>query len=483
MTRFGLFAALALVALGLSMCAGPQPAPEESPAEPVFADERMGWWREARFGMFIHWGLYSVLGGEWEGFDYGKEMGGASAEWIMLQAAIPKEEYSKLASRFNPVRFDADRWAGLAKRAGMKYLVITSKHHDGFSLFDSKYTDYDIVDASPFGRDIIAELAEACRKQDIRFGVYYSQSKDWYHRKRLRQDPEPPPDAYRDFVKGQVRELLTNYGDIAVLWFDTGDKFTEINSEYGRLVRRLSPRTIIGSRLNGDPSLHDFRTMADRSIPEGKVDFDAESPMTMRDNWGFDRDDTNWKSVRELLQRFSLTVCRGANMLLNVGPTPEGELMPEEIERLEAIGRWLEVNGEAVYGSQGGPFAYDFEWGSVSQKPGRLYLHVLEWNPEGLRLDGLRTQVRRAYLLADPNRGDLELNQDIAAGSLEIATPGRAPDENVSVIVLEVDGEVEVDPTLSGKRNWNIGTGIRLNEEKIKRQRAQGWVPSREPRP
>ena len=471
----------ALIVLALLGCAGQ--APERAPVEELSAGERMGWWREARFGMFIHWGLYSLLGGEWEGFDYGKEMGGASAEWVMLQAAIPKQEYAKLAARFNPVKFDADRWAGIAKQAGMKYLVITSKHHDGFSLFDSRQTAYDIIDSTPFKRDIIGELAAACRRQRIRFGVYYSQSKDWYHRKLLRQDPAPPSQEYRNFVEAQLRELLTNYGDIAVLWFDTGDKFTEINSQYGRLVRRLSPRTVIGSRLNGDPSLHDFRTMADRSIPQGNVDFDAESPMTMRDNWGYDRDDTNWKSVQELLRRISLTVCRGANMLLNVGPTPEGELMPEEIERLEEIGRWMEVNGEAVHGTRGGPFPFDFEWGSVSRKPGRLYLHVLAWNRGGLRLNGLRTKVRRAYLLADPGRGDLEFEQDPAAGSLRLSTPGAAPDENVSVIVLELDGEIEIDPAAGGERHWNIGTGIRLNKEKIERQRARGWVPSREPAP
>jgi len=435
----------------------------------------MTWWREARFGMFVHWGLYSMLGGEWEGFDYGKEMEGASAEWIMLQADIPTDDYAALAERFNPTKFDAAKWVAIAKDAGMKYFVITSKHHDGFSLFDTELSDYDIIERSPFKRDVIKELADECARQGIRFGVYYSHSKDWYTRIKRRSDPNPPSANYIAFAQGQVRELLTNYGDIGVLWFDTGGPFKEINSQYGQLVRQLSPQTIIGSRLNAsDESLHDFRTMADRSIPEGRVDFDAESPMTMRDNWGYDRDEDNWKSVKELLQRFSLTVCRGANMLLNVGPTPEGEFVPEDVERLQAFGRWTRINGEAVYGTEGSPFGHDFEWGSMTQKPGRLYLHVLKWKSNGIRIPGLRSSVSKAYLLAGPAES-LEVNSE--NGEVLIATPGTAPDENVSVIVLEVDGPIEVDPTATGERHWNVGTGIRLNTEKIKAQRAKGWVP------
>ena len=232
-------------------CPRPPPPPEAEPPH------RMTWWREARFGMFIHWGLYSTLGGEWEGFDYGKEMEGASAEWIMLAADIPTDDYAALANRFNPTKFDASKWVGIAKDAGMKYFVITSKHHDGFSLFDTELSDYDIIDRSPFKRDVIKELADECARQGIRFGVYYSHSKDWYHRTKRRADPNPPSAKYIEFAQGQVRELLTNYGDIGVLWFDTGGQFKEINGDYGRLVRRLSPRTIIGSRLNADDeSLH-----------------------------------------------------------------------------------------------------------------------------------------------------------------------------------------------------------------------------------
>ena len=456
-------------------CPRPPPPPEAEPPH------RMTWWREARFGMFIHWGLYSTLGGEWEGFDYGKEMEGASAEWIMLAADIPTDDYAALANRFNPTKFDASKWVGIAKDAGMKYFVITSKHHDGFSLFDTELSDYDIIDRSPFKRDVIKELADECARQGIRFGVYYSHSKDWYHRTKRRADPNPPSAKYIEFAQGQVRELLTNYGDIGVLWFDTGGQFKEINGDYGRLVRRLSPRTIIGSRLNADDeSLHDFRTMADRSIPEGRVDFDAESPMTMRDNWGYDRDDDNWKSVNELLQRFSLMVCRGANMLLNVGPTPEGELTPEDVERVQAFGRWLRVNGEAVYRTDGSPFGHDFEWGSMTQKPGRPYLHVLKWDARGIRIPGLRSAVSKAYFLADPAQSFEVTHEN---GEVLVHTSAEAPDENVSVIVLEIEGAIEVDPAATGERHWNIGTGIRLNTEKIAAQRAKGWVPMKLDRP
>ncbi len=464
-------------AAGLALAAAVLLAPFASAQTTQNNDQRMEWWREARFGMFIHWGIYSALGGEWNGLDYGKEMGGGSAEHIFFRSPIPRQEYKSLAGRFNPVQFNAAEWVRMAKGAGMKYMVITSKHHDGFSMYGTKLTPYNIVDATPFHRDVAGELAAECRKQGIRFGVYYSHSLDWEHRKRSWRNLPPPPPAYVDLVKGQLAELLTRYGRMSLLWFDVGDQYKDINTQYGELVKRLSPETIVSGRLGGHGNIADYRSEGDRRIPPARVTGDVETPMTMRDNWGFDRDESNWKSVKDLLERFTLTVCRGANMLLNVGPTPQGTFTPEEIERLRGIGEWMKANGEAITGTTASPFDFDFEWGSISQKPGRLYLHVLKWNPTGIACPGLKTTVKRAYLLADPKRSALKVEQDTAKGTLRVRVAARAPSELVNVIVLELNGELKTDPETKGTYHWVKGVGIRLNTEKMERQRKLGWDP------
>jgi alpha-L-fucosidase len=432
-------------------------------------DERMAWWRDARFGMFIHWGLYAVQGGEWRGEDYGKEMGGQSAEWLQYQVKLLPQEYrAALAPRFNPVMFNAREWVSLAKTAGMKYVVITAKHHEGFSLFDTEYTDYDVMDATPFKRDIIKEMADACHELGLKFGVYYSHSKDWYHR-GFDEKTVAPTNEYQGMVKGHLNELLTNYGDISVLWFDMGDKFTEVNTEYGRIVKRLSPRTIISGRLRGAENISDYVSQGDRSIPEKGLSVDAETPMTFRDNWGYDLDDDNWKSEREMLERFTLCVARGANMLLNVGPKPDGTLCDEEIAGFKALGRWMDVNSESIYGTQASPFDYDFEWGSMTSKSHKLYLLVLKWSPEGIALHGLKTPVKKAYLLANKAQKALKVNQDVKAGTLTVKVPKRGPDPIVSVIVLELDDDIKVDPKAKGKYHWVKGKGIKLHPDARKR--------------
>ena len=425
---------------------------------------RMDWWKEAKFGMFIHWGLYSIPGGEWHGVDYGKEMGDASAEWIMHQADIPREKYAGLTRRFNPLKFDANEWVSLAKNAGMKYMVITAKHHDGFSMFDTDMTEYDVIDATPFNKDVVRELAEECRKQGLKFGVYYSHSRDWYHRKHVRKDPEPPSKEYQAFVKGQLRELLTNYGDMAVIWFDTGDKFTELNASYGRMVQKLQPECLISGRLRGGENMSDYIQLGDRSIPYRRIEKDFETPMTMRDNWGFDRDEDNWKSREDLLERFVLTVSRGGNMLLNVGPKSDGTLCSEEIERLNAIGQWMKTHGESIYGAKASPFDFDFKWGTITHKSGRLYLHVLNWMSDGISFSGLKTPVKRAYLL-DDQRELLNFNQNTKKGSITVTLPSDAINPYITVIALELKGKLKIDESVEGKYHWNKGKGIKLHPD------------------
>jgi len=432
---------------------------------PVTQDDRMQWWREARFGMFVHWGLSSVLGGEWQGKNYGKEVGGASAEWIMLRARIPKEEYAKLAGQFNPHQFDAKQWVALAKAAGMKYLVITAKHHDGFCMFESEHTDYDIMDATPLKRDVIKELADECQRQGIRFGVYYSQRQDWYHSGRSKRAGSPP--GYTRMVRGHLQELLTNYGDISVVWFDTGGGNVELSDSYGEMVRRLQPRSVICSRLYSrnvpaeKRKYADFESLPDRTIAGGRVQQDTETCMTMRHNWGYDRDDDNWKSTKDIIERLALSASRGANFLLNVGPTPEGSFCLEEVERLEAIGQWMEINGESIYGTTASPFDFDFPWGSITQKRNKLYLHVMKWNPAGIAFHGLVSKPSKAYLLADPERALLKIERDTNKHITTVKVPGAAPDTCDSVIALEFDASVTIDDSAVGKYHWVKDTGIK----------------------
>jgi len=430
-------------------------------------DERMGWWREARFGMFIHWGLYSIPGGEWKGTDYGKECGGASAEWIMNRAGIPKEEYRKLAKQFNPVRFNAAEWVSLAKDAGMKYMVITSKHHDGFCLFDTDYTDYNVMDASPFKRDIIRELSDECKKQGIRFGVYYSQSKDWYHRGLKKSAGTMSIKEYLEMVQNQLDELMTNYGGMAVLWFDTGGRNLEEANRQGARVRELQPKTIICSRLYSRKvpkeykKYADFESLPDRSMASARVKDDTETCMTMRHNWGYDRDDNNWKSAKDIIERLALSTSRGVNFLLNVGPTPEGTFCPEEITRLKVIGKWMKVNGESIYGTICSPLDFDFPWGVITQKPKTLYLHIMKWPREGVVFNGIVSKPAKVYLLADPKREELTIQQDTNGNIITIKVPDEAPDPNDSVIVLEFNEPVKIDKAATGRYHWSKSTGLK----------------------
>jgi alpha-L-fucosidase len=335
----------------------------ETPAQ--FA-ERTRWWREAKFGMFIHWGVYSVPA---DVTTRDGHLGGA--EWYFSNKQLQVRDYERFAAQFNPVGFDAKRWVRTAKDAGMKYIVITSKHHDGFCMFDSQLTDYNITRATPFKRDPLKELAQECRRQGLRLGFYYS-IMDWHHpdylpRRSWEGDERPANgaslDRYLDYMKGQLRELLTNYGPVGIIWFDGGWEHNaqELHSsEVNAMIRSLQPNVIINDR-NHLPE--------DHATPEQTIPARADSPgrlwetcMTINDTWGYATNDTNWKPADELIRKLCDIAGKGGNFLLNVGPMADGEFPAAINERLAAIGRWMKINGPAIYGTTRGqlsrlPFA------------------------------------------------------------------------------------------------------------------------------
>lgn len=403
--------------------------PARSQREGAREDRRLDWWREARFGMFIHWGLYAIPAGVWNG----REVPGIG-EWIMYRAEIPVAEYEKLAGKFNPEKFNAAEWVGLAKRAGQKYLVLTTKHHDGFCLFRSGHTSYNSVDATPFGRDIVRELADECRRQGIRMGFYYSQTQDWHHPDGDGNywdfDPSTQNfDSYiRHYVVPQLEELLSNYGPVGLIWFDTPKQITQDQSrELLDVVHRLQPECLVCGRLGN--ALGDYASAGDNAIPGSVVNLDWETPATINDTWGFKTSDRNWKSTRDLLHKLVDIASKGGNYLLNVGPTAEGEIPAPCIERLESIGRWLSKNGESVYGTQAGP-VQDVRWCRTTRKGRTVYVHVFEWPSEGrIVVPGLK--VKRAVLLDGGEK--LAVSSDGG----EIRGPASAPNPDVTVIAVE----------------------------------------------
>jgi len=377
-------------------------------------NRRMQWFREARFGMFVHWGLYAIPAGEWKGKTYS-----GAGEWLMYHAQIPPEEYEPLQKQFNPIKFEAREWVRIAKNAGMKYLVITSKHHDGFCLFDSKYTNYDIM-GTPFKRDVIKELSQACKENGILFCVYYS-IMDWHHPDYLPRRPWDQRDEsqanfqrYVEYMKNQLRELLTNYGEIGILWFD-GEWEATWNHEYGKelynFVRNLQPNIIINNRVDkGREGMGghtkgehygDYGTPEQEIPASGLPGVDWETCMTMNDTWGYVKHDKNWKSAETLLKNLVDIASKGGNYLLNVGPNALGEIPKESVERLKTIGEWLKRNGKAIYGTSGSPFSEKFEWGRITQKPGKLFLHVFDKGRKEVVLPTRDWEIKRVYALGD----------------------------------------------------------------------------------
>jgi alpha-L-fucosidase len=409
---------------------------------------RMQWFEQDKLGMFIHWGPYSYLAGEWKGQ---RIPVGTEAEWIMQRFNIPVAEYREKAHRMNPVNFDADKWVQLAKSTGMKYLVVTAKHHDGFAMYHSQVSKYNIVDWTPFKRDPLKELAAACKRAGIRFCVYYSHREDWEH-----------PDGYgnnwdydrskKNFSryleqksKPQLRELLTNYGPLGLVWFDRGMDTNEHAREFVNTVHTLQPQCLINGRVGGygQDLLGDYQDMNDNGMPSGGLQEYWETPQTLNTTWGYSKFDEQWKTPGEVIRRMVEIVSKGGNYLLNIGPLADGTIPAPSVATLNAVGRWMQENGDSIYGTTASPLP-EQPWGRSTVKRDKVYLHVLSWPADDkLPVPGLKNAIRSAHPLASPGT-KLATRRENDTAVVTIA--GCTRDQNDTVLVLQLDGPPKVDP-------------------------------------
>lgn len=411
---------------------------------PIDRESRMQWWLDAKFGMFIHWGIYSIPAGEFEG-----RHTDSYAEWIQCHLDIPREKYDDFARQFDPVSYDPVQWVRIAKEAGIKYIVHTSKHHDGFCMFDSEYTEYDVVDATPYGKDLIGPLAEACRKEGMPFGVYYS-ILDWHHPAQMLNTEteggaryaknmikEGRKQEYIEYMKNQCRELIQKY-NVEILWFD-GEWVDWWTKEDGRdleeYVLNLKPDIIINNRVGKrEVDDGDFGT-PEQEIPDTGLDHYWETCMTINDTWGFDKTDFNWKSGRVMLEKLVEVTSKGGNFLLNVGPTARGEIPLASVERLMDMGQWLDVNGRAIYSSEASPFI-SADWGRYTYKNGRVYVFVYKVPGDGLlEIPSGNFRYTSADLLTRAGKFTLEMTGDGTVYNVQM--PTDLSGEQIYVIELE----------------------------------------------
>jgi alpha-L-fucosidase len=447
-------------------------------------DERMKWWREARFGMFIHWGVYAVPAGTYNGQRINR-----LGEWIMNRGKIPVADYKAFAKEFNPVKYDADAWVRMAKDAGMKYIVITSKHHDGFALFGSKASSWNVVDATPYGKDLIKPLAEACRKHGLKLGLYYSHAQDWVNpggaaaRKKTTEGWANPDstriDAYTESHEGhwdpaqttktmaqyiddvavpQVKEILTQYGEIAVLWWDTPTGMTDEFAEKLKAQLAIQPKIITNDRLKRPNFPGDFKTPEQRIPNLAELDGkDWETCMTMNGTWGYKSYDDKWKSSTIMIRNLMDIASKGGNYLLNVGPKADGEFPVESIQRLKEVGEWMKVNGEAVYATIKSPLQ-PLAWGRCTRKVAKgnttLYLSVFEWPQDGkLMIPDLKNKIEKAELLANGKKLTVKNEQ----GQWIISVPEKELHPAATVIKLQVKGLIEDTSVSAVKKEMEAG--------------------------
>ena len=413
-------------------------------------------WQDARFGMFIHWGVFAVPAGEWKGEKvHGRAGIPDYSEWLMYNKQIPCTEYQAIAKQFTASKYDPAVWVKLAKDAGMKYIIITAKHHEGFALFKTKASHFNMVDATPYAKDAIKALADECKKQGMKLGFYYSQAQDWNNGGSVglagMGNKAPPAwdssqkqnmDTYIDNVAiPQITELLTNYGDDipAIIWWDTPRGMTKAMGEkINKVVHNLKPNIIMNNRLGG--SVKGDTKTPEQFIPAlGYPGEYWESCMTTNNSWGYQSWDNNWKSSAAILHNLSDIVSKGGNYLLNVGPDKEGVIPEPSAKILTEVGKWLKINGEAVYQTKASPFVY-LPWGRCTQKGKNLYLHVHHWPADGNLKVPINSPIEKAYLLSDTNN---LIKHEQSGLYTNLKLPKQCPDTNITVVVLKMKGTIQ----------------------------------------
>lgn len=446
--------------------------------------------RRRRFGMFIHWGVYSALAGSWRGRTVGDDLG----EWIMNCLRIPVREYEQVAAAFNPAAFDAEALVETARRAGMGYIVITAKHHDGFAMFRSRCDPYNICDWTGCGRDVIAELAAACRRHGLKLGFYYSQSLDWHEEhaggwERTRVKPtrhtwgnvwDFPDNAKKDFrlyferkVKPQVSQLLTDYGDVFLMWFDTPLTITPAQSEeLYRLVKQHQPDCLVNSRIGNGRG--DYFSLGDNQVPALALEKPYEAPVTLNDTWGYKEDDHNWKSGREIIELLVKLASRNVNLLLNVGPRGDGSLTPETGAVLAEVAAWMKTGAPAVQGTAGSPLAGDLDWGWLTVGADRCFLSLRDPGPRELVLAGLKNRVTGVHRLADRRAVPFRQVREPAAALYQLALD-LPPDESfLPVYAVACAGKPSFQPgnRLQNRTLWLAAADADLYDRRWKKARA-----------
>ncbi|MBQ7346569.1 MAG: alpha-L-fucosidase [Clostridia bacterium] len=413
--------------------------------------DKLKWFKDAKYGLFIHWGLYAIPGGEWEG-----RLAPHGTEWLMRNLQVPLADYKKLAERFNPVDFDPYYYVRKAKRWGMKYIVVTAKHHDGFAMYDTKVSDYSVMN-TPYGKDIIRQFADACAAEGMTFCVYYSQMQDW-------EDPnadgntwdfDPAKKEFKRYFYNkcipQVKELLTNYGPIGLIWFDTPYEMPKaLCQELADVVHECQPACLVNGRVGY--GIGDYRQAADNSIPRFARNDAWECPMTLNATWGYSHRDSDFKAPSAVLENLVRVVGKGGNLLLNVGPDEYGKIPEASAQVLDTVGEWLAVNGKSIYNTVSAPdFPYLIPWGEITynEEETTLFFHIKKYPtraPYQVHLAGLKNRVEKVTLLADGSEIPFKQSYETARDEcrFNIFMPAVCPDADDTVVAVKLDGKVEV---------------------------------------